>query len=151
MLIPTYKNISFLGARLVSTSLFKRRSINGLSRRWIFLITFDCYSSISYFDWELSTWKSSSNSYELSNSFGIKKFSSAQSSVRLFCSGVPVSSSLCWARNFRSTYDKTDWSFLIRWASSSIKISKGIFESSLFSFIVISKVVSTTSYYCFFS
>ena len=52
---------------------------------------------------------------------GSRKLSMAQSSCRSFCSGVPVISSRKCVEKSRTTVDSTDFSFLMRCASSMMR------------------------------
>lgn len=79
------------------------------------------------------------------NTSGIKKLSSAHSSCRFFCSGVPVSSSRLSKENCRSTTLSFAFSFFTRCASSITRNCHRTRLSVAFSMIAISYVVTTTS------
>ena len=89
--------------------------------------------------------KKASKASASSNSSGSKKLSSAQSSWRLFCSGVPVNSSRAEVLNSRTTLDSSESSFLMRCASSITKYFHSIFLNVDFSRHAISKDVTTIS------
>ena len=76
---------------------------------------------------------------------GSRKLSIAQSSCRLFCSGVPVTRRRKWVVKRRTTFESTDPSFLMRCASSMIRYRQTSFESAAFSEIATSYVVMHTS------
>mmetsp|Transcript_37736 Transcript_37736/g.92529 ORF Transcript_37736/g.92529 Transcript_37736/m.92529 type:complete len:214 (+) Transcript_37736:337-978(+) len=113
VLMPTYSLISFFGGRSFSTSLFSRRSRNGRSTLCSFDTTACCCSASSKLNHSLK-------SSELENTSGSRKLSSAHSSCRLFCSGVPVISSRFCDSKMRSICDKLECSFLSRCASSTM-------------------------------
>ena len=72
---------------------------------------------------------------------GSRKLSSAQSSWRLFCSGVPVMSSRHLVLYSRTICDSTEFSFLMRWASSIMRYSQGSLVSAAFSLIATSSTL----------
>ena len=63
----------------------------------------------------------SSKSSEDENTSGSRKLSSAHSSCRLFCSGVPVMSRRDCVFISRTTPDSFEFSFLMRCASSMMR------------------------------
>lgn len=134
---------SFLVGRFFSTSTLSLRSINGLNRRWICLITYSWESGLFY--WDSSTVKRLVKSSAVSKSLGIKKFSKDQSSFKLFCKGVPVKRILLLVLKLLRSFARTESLFLILCASSKIKYSNSIRPSSDFSIMQVSKVVSNTS------
>jgi hypothetical protein len=115
---PTKSFTSFFGGRSLATSVFTRRSMNGRSTVWSFLMTLSRLSSVFVLN-------HSSKSSELPNTSGSKKLSRAHSSWRLFCNGVPVTSTRNCVLKVRTVFDKDEFSFLMRWASSMIRYLGG--------------------------
>mmetsp|Transcript_27525 Transcript_27525/g.56441 ORF Transcript_27525/g.56441 Transcript_27525/m.56441 type:complete len:228 (+) Transcript_27525:757-1440(+) len=112
--IPMYSLVSILGGRSFATSLFTRLSMNGRSTVCSFFTTFSRASSPPMEN-------HSSNSSLSLNTSGNKKLSSAQSSCRLFCRGVPVINKRSWVGSLRTAFEKVAFSFLMRCASSMMR------------------------------
>ena len=110
-LIPTLRIVSRLGGSDFSTSTLRRRRRKGRSSRWSCFTTSCFWSSVSI-------WNQSSNFSAEEKTSGRRKFRSAQSSCRLFCRGVPVISMRLFARSTRTTRESSEFSFLMRCASS---------------------------------
>mmetsp|Transcript_40750 Transcript_40750/g.86858 ORF Transcript_40750/g.86858 Transcript_40750/m.86858 type:complete len:215 (+) Transcript_40750:2028-2672(+) len=108
-----YTMSSVFGGSDPSTSVLTRRSRNGRSTLCSLLIT-ACSTCLS-----LRSNHASKSSAEEKTS-GMRKLSSAQSSCRLFCSGVPVTSSREWDEKERRTCESFDSSFFMRCASSTM-------------------------------
>mmetsp|Transcript_8051 Transcript_8051/g.17597 ORF Transcript_8051/g.17597 Transcript_8051/m.17597 type:complete len:217 (+) Transcript_8051:2062-2712(+) len=114
--IPVNKMVSDLGGRDFSTSALSLRSMKGLSSlcSWPIMRCLASWSSTSRLN-------QSSNWSEEANTSGSRKFSRAHSSCRLFCRGVPVSSSLCLVFSCRTVVENCEASFFRRWASSMMR------------------------------
>mmetsp|Transcript_21437 Transcript_21437/g.53853 ORF Transcript_21437/g.53853 Transcript_21437/m.53853 type:complete len:306 (-) Transcript_21437:56-973(-) len=97
-----------------------------------------------------SAWRSSSKSnqvWKVARSWkmsGRMKLSRDHSSVRLFCSGVPDSSSLLAVSRVLSSLSRRQSLFLRRWPSSTTRYFHLRFWSLLLSFMATSKEVRTT-------
>ena len=89
-----------------------------------------------------------SKSAMLEKTSGRRKLSSAQSSCRLFCSGVPVMSSRPRDSNRRTIWERIESTFLIRCASSMMMYSHASRLSGFFSRWQISYDVMQTSKSC---
>ena len=105
--------ISILGSRLVSTSALRRRSRKGFitacSLRMVSLVSPPPAPPFA---------NQPSKSSEEEKTSGMRKLSSAQSSCRLFCRGVPVSSRRYWESMALTSCARRLFSFLMRCASS---------------------------------
>lgn len=82
------------------TSFLILLSRNGLNTWWSLLMISSCSSSVSWTFYppetlEMGIENHFSKSSQQLKTFGSRKFKSAQSSVRLFCKGVPVRSNRC--------------------------------------------------------
>mmetsp|Transcript_46269 Transcript_46269/g.121360 ORF Transcript_46269/g.121360 Transcript_46269/m.121360 type:complete len:204 (+) Transcript_46269:1474-2085(+) len=142
-------NSYFLGMP-ISTSAFSLRNRNGRRIWWSLVTTPSCISPLKTFSSLSSREKSKSNhawkESRSSKMFGRRKLSSDQSSVRLFCSGVPVSSSRLQVslQMFLSSRMRRQFMFLSRWPSSITTNFHLIFRSSLMSRMTISYDVIIT-------
>mmetsp|Transcript_15263 Transcript_15263/g.41105 ORF Transcript_15263/g.41105 Transcript_15263/m.41105 type:complete len:254 (-) Transcript_15263:161-922(-) len=137
-LMPISSLISRLGGRLFSTSDLRRRSRKG--RR--ILCSCSRMSPGAESPSMLNHWSKVSDSEKMS---GSKKLSIAQSSCRLFWSGVPEMSMRKCVENMRTTFESTPCSFLMRCASSMTRYLHVSFVSAAFSAITTSYVVMHTS------
>src|SRR3989338_4263421 len=142
---PTYSLISFFGGRLRSTSAFLRLSMNGRSTLCSLLTTSCCLS----FSCSADTSNHESKSLDDENTSVRRKLSSAHSSCRLFCSGVPVISRWYSDEYMRTTCDRSESSFLMRCASSMTMYFHLNLDSAARSLDTSSYVVITMSY-CIF-
>lgn len=89
--------------------------------------------------------KKSQLTSELLKTSGNRKLSNAQSSWRLFCKGVPVSSNLFMLLNSRSSSESFDFSFLILWASSiTIYLQVNFLKTDLSRMIISYDVIQTS-------
>mmetsp|Transcript_11440 Transcript_11440/g.23912 ORF Transcript_11440/g.23912 Transcript_11440/m.23912 type:complete len:217 (-) Transcript_11440:773-1423(-) len=131
--------ISFFGGRPFSTSFFSRRSKKGRSTLWSCCTT-SCWSLSP------SILNQSSNCSLSWKSSGTRKLSSAHSSCRLFCRGVPVMSSRLLHFSVRSTTLSREFSFLMRCASSMMMYRQWNFLRRAFSVMIISKEVTQMSH-----
>mmetsp|Transcript_8914 Transcript_8914/g.21078 ORF Transcript_8914/g.21078 Transcript_8914/m.21078 type:complete len:201 (+) Transcript_8914:1674-2276(+) len=104
LLMGMYMLISVFWGRPFSTSALRRRRRKGRRMRCSFPVTSSAFSEDS---------KNASKSSASANSSGSRKLSSAHSSCRLFCSGVPVSSKREWVLSSRTTSESCEFSFLI--------------------------------------
>mmetsp|Transcript_8046 Transcript_8046/g.19964 ORF Transcript_8046/g.19964 Transcript_8046/m.19964 type:complete len:224 (-) Transcript_8046:664-1335(-) len=138
-LMPTLRIISFLGGRLFSTSALRRRRRKGRSTLC------SCWTTSTLASPSSPLPNHSSNCPADPNTSGSRKFSSAHSSCRLFCSGVPVMSSRLLHANMRRVLDRHEFSFLIRCASSMMTYRQWNFLSAFFSRMTISYDVTHTS------
>mmetsp|Transcript_18212 Transcript_18212/g.47508 ORF Transcript_18212/g.47508 Transcript_18212/m.47508 type:complete len:284 (+) Transcript_18212:1770-2621(+) len=136
---PTYTFVSFFGGRLFSTSALRRRSIKGLRSLWSFEIISFCMSPSS------AVLNHASKSSCEPKTSGTMKLRSAQSSFKLFCSGVPVRRRRLRDLNSRTVTDSFDASFLMRWASSITIYRQENFLSDAFSMMQSSYDVISTS------
>ena len=112
---------SILSLRLFSTSFLSRRSRKGrrilCSRSMTSWLTVSVPSIMPV----TGLLNQSLNSLWLSKMCGIRKCSSDQSSIRLFCSGVPVSSSRRFELKLSSVCQRCERKFLMWCASSSTR------------------------------
>ncbi len=123
---PTNRLISFLGRSDFSTSALTRRSRKGRSTLC------SCCTTWSWFSSPLPL-NHDSKSSELLKTSGRRKLSSDHSSMRLFCSGVPVIRRRERELKARTICESIESTFLIRCASSITMYSHESFLSALFS------------------
>mmetsp|Transcript_22232 Transcript_22232/g.51141 ORF Transcript_22232/g.51141 Transcript_22232/m.51141 type:complete len:222 (-) Transcript_22232:1199-1864(-) len=126
-----YTMSSVLGGSDPSTSVLTRRSKKGRSTLWSLLMT-ACSTCLSC----RSNHESKSSDDEKTS--GMRKLSSAHSSCRLFCIGVPVISSRECDENERSTCESFDSSFFMRCASSTMMYRHANFRNAFCSRVTIS-------------
>ena len=107
-----------MGGRPFATSTLSRRSMKGRSTRCSWVTIFALASSSS--EPEASE-NHVSKAAEEPNTSGSKKLSSAHSSCRLFCRGVPVMSRRCAAVKVRTMVAREEFSFFSRCASSTMR------------------------------
>jgi len=105
--MPTFRIISFFGGSDFSTSALSRRSRNGRSTLC------SCCTTSTLSSPSAPVPNHSSNCPALPNTSGSRKLSSAQSSCRLFCSGVPVMSNRNCVGIVRTILDSEEFGFLI--------------------------------------
>mmetsp|Transcript_35506 Transcript_35506/g.85675 ORF Transcript_35506/g.85675 Transcript_35506/m.85675 type:complete len:229 (+) Transcript_35506:1028-1714(+) len=134
LLMPTMTRVSVLGGRPLATSDFILRIMNGrrMPCSWVIIVFFASASSISRLN-------HSSNCSDDEKISGRRKLRRAQSSCRLFCSGVPVMSNRNPVFSSLTALLRLEFSFLIRCASSMIRYFQGMRPRLVFSF-------STASY-----
>mmetsp|Transcript_5328 Transcript_5328/g.16713 ORF Transcript_5328/g.16713 Transcript_5328/m.16713 type:complete len:238 (+) Transcript_5328:1963-2676(+) len=135
---PRLSSISFLGGRSPSTSPLTRRSKKGRSTLCSLLIT----SSSTSLSSRSNHSRHCSAEEKMS---GSKKLSSAHSSCKLFCRGVPVISRRECDERLRSTCESRDCSFFIRCASSTITYRQANLRKAVASLVTISYDVTHTS------
>ena len=102
--------VSVLGGNVRSTSAFSRRSRNGRNTA--------CSLRMTVWSAAAPGLNHVSKSSAEAKMSGSRKLSSAHSSCRLFCSGVPVSSSRNSDESSRTRRASNEFSFLMRCASS---------------------------------
>mmetsp|Transcript_29197 Transcript_29197/g.94188 ORF Transcript_29197/g.94188 Transcript_29197/m.94188 type:complete len:208 (+) Transcript_29197:798-1421(+) len=133
--------VSDFGGSDFSTSCLRRRSTKGLSNLWsCSMMAFFASAST------ICKLKSSSNFSDDAKTSGKRKFSKAQSSCKLFCRGVPVISKRFSTWSWRTVLLSWAFSFLMRWASSTISMRHPSFVRVAFSRLATSYVVTTTSH-----
>mmetsp|Transcript_38287 Transcript_38287/g.95145 ORF Transcript_38287/g.95145 Transcript_38287/m.95145 type:complete len:300 (+) Transcript_38287:807-1706(+) len=139
-----YRMISFLRGRLVSTSPLSRRRRNGLRIPCNFSTTLTrlvaSWSSVAFWSVEKSNQDWNCDSDE--NTSGSRKWRRLHSSGRLFCSGVPVRSSLLAAGICLSSRISLQSKFFRRWPSSTTRYLKLYFCRNLRSAMTISNEVT---------
>jgi hypothetical protein len=141
--------ISILGNRPFSTSLLILLIMNGRRILCSYLIISSFFFSRSAslnsrFDFAPRSNHSSKSSLDWKIS-GRRKFNNDHNSCRLFCSGVPVKSSLYLELNWRIVFEVYESLFLILWASSIIMYSQLNFFSEAIHNLTPSNVVIQTS------
>ena len=137
-----------------STSCLRRRRRKGRRIWWSFVTTESCISPLitcsSEFSFEKSKSNHAWNESRSSKIFGSRKLSSDHSSGRLFCSGVPVSSSRLHSVTVPvpvialSSVISRQFMFLRRWPSSITTNFQPSFLSSFESRMTISYEVIIT-------
>mmetsp|Transcript_31717 Transcript_31717/g.80864 ORF Transcript_31717/g.80864 Transcript_31717/m.80864 type:complete len:218 (-) Transcript_31717:1047-1700(-) len=148
--MSAYRMISILRGRLISTSLLSRLSTKGLRMACSLDTTWlRCSaarisrSAPSCPTMELKSNQASKSDMEEKTS-GMRKLSSDHSSLRLFCSGVPDSSSLFSAGMVLSSRMSLHWKFFRRCPSSTTMYLNLNLDRNLTSAITISYEVMMT-------
>mmetsp|Transcript_5181 Transcript_5181/g.21328 ORF Transcript_5181/g.21328 Transcript_5181/m.21328 type:complete len:333 (+) Transcript_5181:1093-2091(+) len=136
---PMYSLTSRFGGRSFSTSFLMRRNMKGRNTVWSFLTTFSLASSSASIE------NHDSKSVSEAKMSGSRKLSNAQSSLRLFWSGVPVMRRRNLVGMSRTTFERLDLGFLMRCASSMTRYSQSILQSAPFSLRTPSYDVTHTS------